>query len=116
LSEVTKKAENLPPSDGFLKVSKGGLPKISKEQRSNLIRRGNEFFNKGQLSEAKRIFLTVGYSDGLSRLGDVHQKRNETLEALRMYWLAPDRHKAEQLVEKSAHIVRNWLQEDKADG
>lgn len=115
MGEVAKKVENLPSSEGFLKVDQKGRPQISKEQRSSLIRRGNELFNNGKLADAKRIFLTVGYSDGLSRLGDVFKKRNEVLEALRMYWLAPDRHKAEQLVEKSAAVVRSWLEEDRDD-
>jgi hypothetical protein len=100
------------PLPGFVKVSAGNRPQLTKEQRATLIRRGNEFFNAGRYEDAKRIFLTVGYSDGLSRLGDLYQKRNEPLEAFRMYWQAPDRKKSEQMIEQMADVLRHWLAED----
>jgi len=101
------------PAEGFLKTSRDRLPPVSKEQRTVLIRKGNELFNRGKVDEAKRIFLTVGYSDGLIRLGDYYTEKNDSLEAFRMYWLAPDRKRAEQLIEKMATIVRHWLGEER---
>ncbi|TVR30195.1 MAG: hypothetical protein EA404_13025 [Spirochaetaceae bacterium] len=105
-----------PPSPGFVKVTADRRPQISAEQRSVLIRKGNQLFNAGKVEDAKRIFLTVGYSDGIIRVGDLHMKRNQPLEAFRMYWLAPDRSKTEPLIEKMAQIVQAWLHEpDSAD-
>jgi hypothetical protein len=96
---------------GFIKTRSPAPPELSGEQRSALVRRGNELFNRGAVEDAKRIFVTVGYTDGLIRLGDHYMKRNEPLEAFRMYWLAPDKQKADYLIERMAGVVRNWLKE-----
>lgn len=97
---------------GFIKTGTSPRPDLSGEQRTVLVRRGNELFNRGAFEEAKRIFVTVGYTDGLVRLGDHHLKRNEFLEAFRMYWLAPDRSKADRLIERMAAAVRTWLEDE----
>jgi hypothetical protein len=103
------------PLPGFVKVAQNNRPAMSKEQRAALIRRGNELFNSGRYEDAKRVFLTVGYSDGLSRLGDIHKKKNEPLEAFRMYWQAPDPNKTEPMIEKMAQVLRHWLVEDSTE-
>lgn len=100
-----------PPSPGFVKVTADCRPQVSPQQRSALVRTGNRLFNNGRIEDAKRIFLTVGYSDGLIRVGDHHMKHNQPLEAFRMYWLAPDRSRAEPLIEQMAQIVQAWLHE-----
>ena len=113
---MTNVNSKLPPSPGFVKVAADKRPQISSEQRSVLIRKANQLFNSGRVEDAKRIFLTVGYSDGIIRAGDHHMKRNQPLEAFRMYWLAPDRAKAGPMIEKMAQIVQAWLREpDGAD-
>ena len=81
-------------------------------QRAALIRKGNELFNSGRIEEAKRVFLTTHYSDGLRRLGDHYTKKKQPLEAFRMYWLAPDRSKVDYLIERMANVVREWVRED----
>lgn len=111
--DVNKK---LPPAPGFIKVAAERRPGLSPQQKSVLIRKGNELFNGGNVLEAKRIFLTVGYSDGLIRVGDYHMRKNEPLEAFRMYWLAPDRTKTEPMIEKMAQIVQAWLYTDDESG
>lgn len=95
--------------EGFFLVGAEKPPALTKEQRVVLIRKGNELFNKGQFAVAKRIFLTVGYGDGLIRTGDYHYKRREPLEAFRMYWLAKEKVKSEKLIEKMAAVIREWL-------
>ena len=103
---------NHPPLPGFLKVGRDSRPEISSQQRSLLVRKANELFNEGRVADAKRIFITVGYTDGLIRVGDHHMKKNEPLEAFRMYWLAPDRNKSAAMIEKMAQIVQIWLHQD----
>ena len=98
-------------SPGFVKVGPGSSPELTSQQRSAIIRKGNELFNAGRLDEAKRIFITARYSDGLIRLGDHYMKNNEQLEAFRMYWLAPERRKIDAIVERMAGVVRGWLEE-----
>jgi len=50
--------QKLPPR-GFLKVARENPAKLSPEDRAALIRRGNEFFNRGQTELARRVFLTT---------------------------------------------------------
>jgi hypothetical protein len=99
------------PSAGFLKTSSTHKPNLSLQQKSALIRKGNEFFNSGEIAKAKRIFLTTGYSDGITRLGDHHYQNNDMIESLRMYWIAPDQHKISVLTERIAHIIKSMLNE-----
>ena len=99
---------------GFIKTSAENRPSLTGEQRSALIRKGNQLFNEKRYDEAKRVFVTAHYTDGLVRLGDYYAKRNNMLEALRMYWLAPERRKIEYLAERMAGVVRSWLQEGNA--
>ena len=99
------------PKEGFLKITESRAAEMPKEQRAALIRKGNDLFNQKQYDLAKKIFLTTGYSDGLIRLGDLYMNQNMPLEALRMYWLAPDRKKVDAMLEKTVGILRKWLQE-----
>lgn len=98
--------------DGFIKVTAGSKAQLDGATRSALIRKGNELFNKGDIETARRIFLTVHYADGIIRVGDHYYKRDMPLEALKMYWTAPDRHRVEMMAEKMAAVVRSWLAEE----
>ena len=84
---------------------------MTSEQKAILNRKGNELFNKGRIEEARRIFITTGYSDGLTRVGDIYQKKNETLKALKLYVLAHNKTKVEPIYEKMAGIISILLQE-----
>ena len=106
-----QQALKLIPASGFLKVAAAGSVALSKEQRAALIRKGNQFFNLGDIEKAKRIFLTTSYSDGLTRIGQKYEEQNRHVDALRMYWLAPAPDKRDALIETMASIVRKWLKE-----
>lgn len=43
---------------------------LTEEQKTQLLRKGNQLFNEGRFFEAGKIFTTIGYKDGLIRLGD----------------------------------------------
>ena len=92
-------------ADGFIKVTDTPVSSLTSEQKAILNRKGNELFNKGRIEEARRIFITTGYSDGLTRVGDIYQKKNETLKALKLYVLAHNKSKAEPIYEKMAKII-----------
>lgn len=96
---------------GFVKTASPSGPSLSAQQRTILIRKGNELFNAGNIEQAKRIFVTAHYTDGIIRIGDYHMKHSDPLEALRMYRLAPERAKSEYLIERMAGVVRSWLKE-----
>jgi hypothetical protein len=104
---------NKMPKNGFIKTSRSERPKLTGQQKSVLVRRGNELFNEGHIEQAKKIFVTIGYTDGIIRLGDYYYQANNHLEAFRMYVLAPDKKKVEMMTEKMALVVRNWLLQDK---
>lgn len=111
MSERTDVFNDELAAPGFIKTSRDEGPQLTREQRTVLIRKGNELFNRGQIEGAKRVFITTHYTDGLVRVGDYYMKQNQPLEAFRMYWIAPDRRKADQLIEKMAGVVRSWLKE-----
>lgn len=104
------------PHEGFIKLTLPPRADLSSEQRVALIRKGNVLFSQGMFDQAKRIFMTCGYSDGLIRLGDHYEKNHDPLEALRMYSMAPAPDKREVLVGRMAAIVRNWIKNEDADG
>jgi len=85
---------------------------VKGSQKAELNRKGNQLFNSGNIEAAKRIFMTTGYSDGLSRVGDYYKSQNRPLEALRMYWLAPDRTKTQPLIEQLAVLLQGLIAED----
>lgn len=105
-------------AQGFIKtVSPEPKPQtLSSEQKTLLNRKGNEFFNKGDVEAARRIFQTTGYSDGMIRVADRYRKEGRSAEALMLYWRAPDKRKAAALIEKMALLIHNILDEDGENG
>ncbi|MDR2048295.1 MAG: hypothetical protein LBP69_02465 [Treponema sp.] len=95
---------------GFIKTTAGTT--IDVTQKAALNRKGNVFFNSGRIEEARRIFLTTGYSDGISRIGDYYKSQGKVLDALRMYWIAPDRTKAEPIIMQLSEIIRHFIHEE----
>ena len=95
--------------DGFIKVTDRPIGTLTSGQKVTLNRKGNVLFNEGKLDEARRIFITTGYSDGLTRVGDAYGKKNESLTALKYYVLANNARRAEPLYEKLADIVSVML-------
>jgi hypothetical protein len=100
------------PKGDFLRVTGEQKVDLPHDKKIALIRKGNELFNEGKIDLARRIFLTTRYTDGLIRLGDYYYKKNQPLEALRMYYAAPYRQKTAPLVERMARILQEWLRED----
>ena len=100
------------PKEGFIKLTSAEPAEISSTQKAALIRKGNSFFNSGEIEKAKRIFLTTGYTDGLIRVGDWYMSQDTPLEAVRMYWLAPAPDKVAEWSEKASGAIRRWLGQD----
>jgi hypothetical protein len=97
--------------NGFIKsIAK---PVIDGSQKAALNRKGNILFNSGDIEGAKRVFLTTGYSDGLSRVGDYYQSQGRDLDALRMYWIAPNKIKAEPIIMRLSTLIQKIMREGK---
>ena len=89
----------------FIKVTDSAAP-LSSEQKALLNRRGNQLFNEGFITEAQRIFITTGYSDGLPRVGDYYAAQQKTLDALRLYYLAKNKRKSEPIIDSLVRVVK----------
>jgi hypothetical protein len=87
-------------------------PVIEGTQKAALNRKGNILYNSGDIEAARRIFLTTGYTDGLVRIGDYYSSKGRSLDALRMYWIAPDRSKAEPIIAQLSALIQSMLQDD----
>ena len=96
--------------NGFIKTTL--KPNIDGSQKAALNRKGNILYNSGDIEGARRIFLTTGYSDGLTRVGDYYMSKGKSLDALRMYWIAPDRSKAEPIISQLSAVIQNLLHEE----
>jgi hypothetical protein len=96
--------------NGFIKTS--AKPALDSNQKAALNRKGNMLFNSGDIEGAKRVFLTTGYSDGLSRVGDFYQSQGRDVDALRMYWLAPDKTKAEPILMRLSALIQKIIREE----
>jgi len=94
----------------FIKVT-APVP-VDGSSKAALNRKGNQKFNEGDVEGARRIFMTTGYSDGLSRVGDYYTSKDRPLEALRMFWMAHDKRRADPLIERLGAILKDILHED----
>jgi len=101
--------ENFDDNNAFIKVS--APTPVDGSQKAALNRKGNQFYNEGKIEEARRIFMTTGYSDGLSRVGDFYKSKGRLVEALKMYWIAHDKNKSQPLIEQMAGLVQNLINE-----
>jgi hypothetical protein len=80
-------------------------------QKAALNRKGNELFKSGDVEGAKRIFLTTGFSDGLSRIGDAYKKQKRYMDALYMYKIAPNPRKLEAMARQMADIIKDLIKD-----
>lgn len=106
--DAEKIRERLSPHDipdGFIKVTDRPVGTLSSAQKALLNRKGNVLFNEGKIAEACRIFVTTGYSDGLSRVGDFYLQKNRDIDALKYYVLAKDRRKQEIVFDRLAKLL-----------
>ncbi len=107
--DTSQKLESL---SGFERLTVEKRPRLTPEAKTTLVRRGNEFLNAGKVDDAKRIFLTVGYSDGLIRVGNYYYRKNEHLEAFRMFWQAGAKREIDNMARRFADVLRQWIAED----
>lgn len=87
---------------------------MTDEDRINLIRRGNELFNKGDFKNALKIFLATNYRDGIVRVADhLYYDENKQVAAIKLYKKAGYTKRIEEFAEKAALTIRMLLDSDK---
>jgi hypothetical protein len=104
---ILEKAQD---ENAFIKTT--ARPTIDGVQKVALNRKGNVLYNSGDVEGARRIFLTTGYSDGLVRVGDYYHSKGRVLDALKMYWIAPDRKKAEPIIMQLSTLIQNLIHDE----
>lgn len=112
--ELKKRIIEKQGNAGFIKTADAPLAALSTQQKAALNRSGNALFNEGNIEQARRIFSTTGYSDGLTRVGDIYANKHETIKALKQYVLAHNAKKSEPIYECIARVISAVLQEDNA--
>lgn len=110
-ADLKKQIDDKQGKEGFIKVTDLPVGNLSLQQKTILNRKANELFNEGKVEMAERIFITTGYSDGLTRCGDKYAEKYEYIKALRLYLLAHNKRKSEPLIEKVAGMVSTLLEE-----
>lgn len=93
----------------FIKTTDNPINGLSDQQKVALNRKANVLFNEGKFEMAERIFVTTGYSDGLTRVGDKYAEKNLYFKALKLYILAHNKRKSEPLIEKISQTVSVML-------
>ncbi len=108
--EFKKNLSDKSSPEGFIKVTDNPIGGLSSEQKVILNRKANIMFNNGNIEDARRIYITTGYSDGLTRVGDYYMNKNESLKALKAYYLAHNKRDAEPIYESIAKIISKIIQ------
>ena len=87
---------------------------LSKKDRAELIRKGNEAFNGGDYPLARKLFLQTTYKDGLIRLGDyyMYEKRLPLL-AYGYYKKAGASSKIQDIQRRMVGALAEWIGRDK---
>ncbi len=109
--DLKKQIDEKQVGEAFIKVTDLPVGNLSPQQRVMLNRKANALFNDGKIEMAERIFITTGYSDGLTRCGDKYVEKNEYIKALRLYLLAHNKRKSDPLIEKFAGMISTLLKE-----
>lgn len=99
-------------ADGFIKVTDNPVDGLSSEQKVILNRKANAMFNAGNIEDARRIYITTGYSDGLTRVGNYYMDKNQGLKALKAYYLAHNKRDAEPIYESLAKVISTLIKDD----
>ena len=112
LSEQITQKQN---QEGFIKVTDSPVKTLTPKQKVILNRKDDYLhifyvlFNEGNIEGARRIYITTGYSDGLIRVGDIYKEQKQPLKALKLYYLAHNKAKCEELYEKIASVISELI-------
>ncbi len=86
---------------------------MDKEERVRLIRKGNELFNKGDITGAASIFVTTGYRDGITRIADYYFfDKKLPLVALKFYKMVNRKDKVDEIFDRMIFALGKLLKSD----
>ena len=83
---------------------------MDQKTRAELIRKGNECFNKGEIELAEKIFMKTQYQDGLSRMADYwFFDRKQPLLALKYYRIVGRTDKVNEIYARMMYAFGRWM-------
>lgn len=83
---------------------------MDQKMRVECIRRGNEFFNNGDIDNAEKLFVKAEYRDGLTRIADYYFfDKKQPLVALRFYQMVKRDDKVKEIFERMAFAFGKLL-------
>jgi hypothetical protein len=86
---------------------------MNEHERANLIRKGNQAFNEGNIDFASRIFKSAEYKDGLIRVGDYYYfDKRQPLMAYGYYKRANHNIMLEKISDGFIFALKYWLNDE----
>lgn len=86
---------------------------MDKKERVELIRKGNELFNKGEIERAIKLFIHTSYRDGITRVADYYfYDRKLPLVALKYYKMVNRQDKVNEIFERMIFALGKLLGEN----
>jgi hypothetical protein len=83
---------------------------MDSKERIELIRRGNEYFNNGEISKAAALFIKTAYRDGLTRVADyLFYDKRQPLIALKYYRMVNRQDKVNEIFERMVFALGKLL-------
>lgn len=80
------------------------------EEKVKLVRAGNEHFNKGNISEAIRLFVKAGYRDGIMRVADYYYfDKKQPLIAFKFYKMINRKDRVDEIFARMMFALGKWL-------
>lgn len=88
---------------------------MDNDERVSLIRKGNELFNKGDITGAAAIFVKTGYRDGITRVADYYFfDKKLPLIALKFYRMVNRKDRVDEIFARMMFALGKLLKEDSA--
>lgn len=86
---------------------------MNNEERVSLIRKGNELFNKGDITGAAAIFVKTGYRDGITRVADYYFfDKKLPLIALKFYKMVNHKERVDEIFARMIFALGKLLKSD----
>lgn len=89
---------------------------MDNEERVSLIRKGNELFNKGDITGAAAIFVKTGYRDGITRVADYYFfDKKLPLNALKFYKMVNRKDRVDEIFARMMFALGKLLKSDSVE-
>jgi len=89
---------------------------MNDEEKVALSRKGNEYFNAGNITEAIKYFVKAGYQDGIMRVADYYYfDRKQPLIALKFYKMINRKDRVDEIFARMMFALNKMLRPSEKD-